>query len=464
MVKKKPAMKGGFFLTDRFTTAALAHLGGPVPNRADQRYVDLFYSALNQTTAGFELLSDTSLYGFLFRQDVNPGFEPAEEYVFNAPGCNVPTAATPRFSETCFRPLGSYIHKVVFVGAEGTEDTEYRYTAPTTAPPTAYRPPTTKALEGQARFAREAAIQFSLWRDFNGGITMVPPILTPTPAFVRVERFREHPLISRCLQNEKFAAAADSARMVGATGACIITMGLANGYRPLQSFIRPGDDATTHYAATLGRMAHIILLLKNKYIHGDAHTGNIMISETERDWMGRGIPGRALLIDFGRTIPITDEQYRQTVGVIAQNPARPRPWHRLLRFIREAVRQNAYWLEGQLFAGENINGDVDRGIETLGTSWIEQGRLLGTIREFAALGEIPASSDVERIIKRTKGLTSLFGPPPAGPPPAGPQLMDMGGEAPPRIRTRRRFTRRTKKSSKTRKRVQKNASLREKAE
>jgi choline dehydrogenase-like flavoprotein len=91
------------------------------------------------------------------------------------------------------------------------------------------------------------------------------------------------------------------------------------------------------------------------------------------------------------------------------------------------------------------------------------------VREIDALGEIPASSDVERIIKRSKGLTSLFGPPPAGPrpagpQPAGPQLMDMGGEAPPRIRTRRRFTRRTKKSSKTRKRGQKNASLREKAE
>jgi hypothetical protein len=445
MVKKKSAMKGGFFLTDRFTTAALAHLGGPVPNRADHQYVDLFYSALNQATAGFEILSDTSLYGFLFRQDANPGFEPAEEYVFNAPGCSVPTPATSRFAKSCFRPLGSYIHKVVFVGAEGTEDIGY-----------AYRAPIMKALEGQARFAREAAIQFNLWKDFNGGITMVPPILTPTPAFVRVEGFRDHPIISRCLQNANFAAAADSARLVGATGACIITMGMANGYRPLQSFIRPGDDATTHYAATLGRMAHIILLVRYKLIHGDAHTGNIMISETERDWIGRGIPGRALLIDFGRTISITNEQYRHTVDVIAQNPARPRPWHRLLQFIREAVHQNAYWLEGQLFQGENINGDVDTGIETLQTSWTEQKRLLGTIPAIAALGEIPASSDVERIIKRSKGLTSLFGIAP----PAGPQYMDMGGEAPPRIRTRRRFTRRTKKSVKTRKRGQKNASLR----
>lgn len=433
MVKKKPAMKGGFFLTDRFTTAALAHLGGPVPNRADHRYVDLFYSALNQSTARFELISDTSLYGFLFRQDVNPGFEPAEEYVFNAPGCSVPTPAVPKFAESCFRPLGSYIHKVVFVGPR-----EIQYP---------YRAPLTKALEVQDRFAREAAIQFALWRDFNGGITMVPPILTPTPAFVRNADFMRHPLILRCMQNANFASAFEGARGVGATGACVITMGMANGYRPLQSFIHPGDNATTHYAATLGRIAHIILAARYRLIHGDAHVGNIMISETERDWVGRGIPGRAVIIDFGRTIPITNEQYRQTVGVISQNPVRPRPWHRLLPLIREAAVQNAQWLDGPLFPGENINPDVDTGIETLQTSWEGHQRLLSTIPPIAALGTTPASSDVERIIKRSKGLTSLFGiaPQPQAarpPPPPEPRLLlPSGGK---RTRRRRKVARRTR--------------------
>jgi hypothetical protein len=236
------------------------------------------------------------------------------------------------------------------------------------------------------------------------------------------------------MQNANFAGAFEAARGVGATGACVITMGMAKGYRPLYSFIHPGDNATTHYAATLGRMAHIILVARYKLIHGDAHVGNIMISETERDWIGPGIPGRAVLIDFGRTIPITNEQYRQTVGVISQNPARPRPWHRLLPLIRGATVQNAQWLDGPLFPGENINPDVDTGIETLQTSWEGHQQLLSTIPAIAALGTTSASSDVERVIKRSKGLTSLFGIAPQ--PQAAP-----GGK---RTRRRRKGARRTR--------------------
>ena len=397
MVKKKPAMKGGFFLTDKFTDFAISTLGGRIPNRADQRYVDLFYTTLNTATSAFNLLSDSSLYGFLFRQDVNPSSEPAEEYVFNNPGCHMPRANAPRFVKSCFRPLGSYIHKVVFVGPPNTQ---YAYDGN----------PRGKALEDRNGFAREAAIQFDIWNNFNGGITMVPPILTPTPAFVPIEGFMGHPLVSRCMQNANFAAAAQAARGVGATGACIITMGMATGYVTLDSIYRRGNPAATHRAATLGRMAHIVLLSTHRLIHGDAHMQNIMISETETNWVAPEFVGRALLIDFGQAVEISTDDYARIVKPIADSAAKPRPWHTLLPLIRAHVRQHAEWFDAPLFPGENINPDVDNGLDAMSALWQGQKESLATIPAFAALGRRPTSQDAERVIKRLKGPLSLFGP------------------------------------------------------
>jgi hypothetical protein len=187
-------------------------------------------------------------------------------------------------------------------------------------------------------------------------------------------------------------------------------MGMANGYTSLASYIdsHRGNTASIHHAATLGRIAHIILAVRYKLIHGDAHMGNVMISETESDWLSPGFPGRALLIDFGRTVAINAAEYAANVSAIVNDATRPRSWHRLLPFIRGAAYQNAQWLDGTLFPGENIILDVDRGSEELNTSWLSRKHALATIPNIAALGPDPTSSQVERVIKRSKGLRSLF--------------------------------------------------------
>lgn len=213
------------------------------------------------------------------------------------------------------------------------------------------------------------------------------------------------------MQNANFATAAEAARGVGATGACIITMGMATGYVTLDSIYRRGNAAAAHHAATLGRMAHIVLLSTHRLIHGDAHMQNIMISETETNWVARGFVGRALLIDFGRAVQISSDDYARTVQPIADSAARPRRWHTLLPLIRAHVpHQHAEWFDGPLFPGENINPDVDSGLDSMAALWRGQKDALRTIPEFAALGRHPTSQDAERVVKRLKGPLSLFGP------------------------------------------------------
>jgi len=393
--RKNPAMKGGFFLTDKFTQHALAQIG-PVPGRADARYVKLFYTTLNASTSRFKLLSDSSLYGFMFQHDVNPGSEIAEEYVFNNASCTQATANPPRFSDGCFKPLGSYIHKVVFVG---TKNTIYAYPGNPRNP--------RKALESQADFAKEALLQYTLWRDFNGGISMVPPILTPDPMFVPNAEFDSHPIISRCKTDQRFSGTIANAIAAGATGVCIVTMGMAIGYTPLGDYITQvgGDTAKKHHAATLGRMAHIVLAVLFKLIHGDAHPWNIMINVNETGWINNATRGRAILIDFGRTTPVPPDQYATRIEPVISDSTRPRRWDRILRYIKEfplPIRQNADWLTTPFFPGEVIDTDVNAQMELLETTWSK-------LRVF--YGYNLTSSDAERIIKKTKGKISLFGPP-----------------------------------------------------
>jgi hypothetical protein len=173
-----------------------------------------------------------------------------------------------------------------------------------------------------------------------------------------------------------------------------------------------GNQARIHNAATLCRIAHIVLAVKHKLIHGDAHIGNVMVSDTETGWVDRGVPGRALLIDFGRTVEITAAQHADMVRPL-ETIDYPHKFHRILTFIRDyplAIPQNANWLNEPLFAGENINDDLNTTTERLTAHWAATRCKWMTLPSIAALGATPTSPDVERTIKSILNRKSLFGP------------------------------------------------------
>lgn len=100
----------------------------------------------------------------------------------------------------------------------------------------------------------------------------------------------------------------------------LILMEFAEGFVTLESIM---DNVTIpankkQEATNLAKMAHILLFEKG-IMQGDSHESNVMVNLTYDGFLGSGIKGKPLVIDFGRSVNISKRDYER-VGLEKDDP------------------------------------------------------------------------------------------------------------------------------------------------
>uniref|UniRef100_A0A6C0HQ09 Uncharacterized protein n=1 Tax=viral metagenome TaxID=1070528 RepID=A0A6C0HQ09_9ZZZZ len=99
----------------------------------------------------------------------------------------------------------------------------------------------------------------------------------------------------------------------------VLGMEIADGYETFYDFYSRGstrDDIRTY--ENMIRLKNIELALKTGYSQGDFHTGNMLVNPSIEGYYG-GIPGNAMIIDFGYANKIPSEKLQEIKQLVSEN-------------------------------------------------------------------------------------------------------------------------------------------------
>lgn len=103
----------------------------------------------------------------------------------------------------------------------------------------------------------------------------------------------------------------------------VIFMEFAKGYHTLRNYlltnevtISPNDDLIKPFNANAQHALEICQyevarMVKKGYLHADLHLDNIMYNPNVQNYIGESFPGKAIIIDFGRSTKTTKNQYKR---------------------------------------------------------------------------------------------------------------------------------------------------------
>lgn len=209
-------MKGGFYLTDEFIEILKAK---NIRGKNNPLYIEFLKNYLFRKTDSFTLISNKSLYGYVFSQKLRIlSKAPAQEVDLNKIGC----VAT--LNKECFKPIVNYLYKICFIGPSKT------YFNVRKGNETGHL-----GLVTEEELNNEATTQYSLYNNkFLNGNNIVPPILSPKPMVITNS---DDVLFISCMKNSDFQNAYLEAVKNGATAMGAICMGFAEGYDTLNNLI-----------------------------------------------------------------------------------------------------------------------------------------------------------------------------------------------------------------------------------
>jgi len=98
----------------------------------------------------------------------------------------------------------------------------------------------------------------------------------------------------------------------------ILGMEIADGYDTFYDFYRYTPTAKIRIYENMIRLKNIELALKTGYSQGDFHTGNMLINPSVTGYYA-GIPGNALIIDFGYANKIPAEKLQEIKQLVSEN-------------------------------------------------------------------------------------------------------------------------------------------------
>ena len=306
-------MKGGFILHDD-----ILKLFDRQPYREqDQNYLlmrnmHILHAILTMGGITITLLSNSSLYGCIFKIDIPSELSYNDHLAYEyIPGCDKGI-----HSHECYRPIKSYIIKLVFIGDHDTRIDG-----------------TDKNFNGRDKFIQECKTQYDLYNEkFLNGLYFIPPVFLEYPLFLREADILQNGYADSVLlmlnNVHNIESIINQLRPENDVG--IIIMGFAEGYTTLfnaideinkklnenRVFTKVDDiqkkilKERKNDLLLLGKFVHLLLFVEYKYFHGDPHLANIMVNldyDSPHEWYNGKKKGRAILIDFGRSAQIPVE-------------------------------------------------------------------------------------------------------------------------------------------------------------
>jgi len=332
-------MEGGFHLTDKFMDN-LSAVG--IKSKSNVFYTEHVKAYLFLNQASFQLISDTSRYGFIFLQQLRPDVDaPAKEADLQNPGC------TYSLPPACFREIRNYVYKISFIRPLVADGEEEEFMVDDNV----------KGFVTETEFTNETALHYELYNNaFMNGQNIVPPILSAKPIIIKN---RDDIIFKSCMTDPAFVKSYKAASVYGHFDIGVICMGFAEGYETADNLINIYPEHTGQII-TLARLAYLTMLLSG-YIHGDTHLGNVMINPNYRDWVSPDYVGRAIAIDFGRTRPLNAEEKATVKRVLAIGSAK-----QLLKLVYKGnlIQDPLYdWLINPQFPGDDVNPPIHALIE-----------------------------------------------------------------------------------------------------
>ena len=301
------SMKGGFVLSP---------LGQKMLAEEPSKGVIFFYIVSH---AKVELLSDASLYGFIYKATLNPGIpSPVYKHDFTTCACKDPNnlscepksmKAPPNvLARPCFQEVRHFIFKISFLSKDSVIFSIYNRNGQ----------PTRKRTDTVDGFRKESHIQYDLYDSkFLAGEPIIPPVLFREPLLRPLETSDGIDLVKQFPGLDAHVSAAVRA---GATEVGMTMMQSAEGYKTLGEILADPTESLESKASSVAhaRYAFYVLALEYGYSQGDSHTYNVMISDDIGQFASSTVPGnysrgKVFIIDFGRARKIDFSQDPHTM-------------------------------------------------------------------------------------------------------------------------------------------------------
>ena len=305
-IKRGPT-RGGFVLSP---------LGQKMLAEEPSKGVILFYIVSH---AKVELLSDASLYGFIYKATLNPGIpSPVYKHDFTTCACKDPgnlscepksMKAPPNvLARPCFQEVRHFIFKISFLSKEPVTFSIYNRNGQ----------PTRKRTDTVDGFRKESHIQYDLYDSkFLAGEPIIPPVLFREPLLRPLETSDGIELVKQFPGLDAHVSAAVKA---GTTEVGMTMMQSAEGYKTLGEILADPTESLESKASSVAhaRYAFYVLALEYGYSQGDSHTYNVMISDDIGQFASSTVPGnysrgKVFIIDFGRARKIDFSQDPHTM-------------------------------------------------------------------------------------------------------------------------------------------------------
>jgi hypothetical protein len=157
--------------------------------------------------------------------------------------------------------------------------------------------PLVKQVTSAENFRREAEIQSAIYAENKEPNNIVPPItaygiLDHNHPFIHLLSLNKDNRILNIMQQDTHKYG-------------IICMPYLEGYYTLSTIEQKCKEANMYdffsYYVNLSRLA-LVILYSLGYYQGDENMDNIMINPYITGWLGKDLPGRPMIIDFGRAI------------------------------------------------------------------------------------------------------------------------------------------------------------------
>jgi len=305
-IKRGPT-KGGFVLSP---------LGQTMLAKEPSKGVILFYIVSH---AKVELLTDGSLYGFIYKATLNDGTpSPVYKHDFTTCACKDPdnVSCDPKsmkappnvLARPCFQEVRHFIFKISFLSKESVTFSIYNRKGEQARK----RTDTTDGFRG------ESHIQYDLYDSkFLAGEPIIPPVLFREPLLRPLETTEGIGWVKLFPGLDAHVSAAVKA---GATELGITMMQSAERYRTLGDILADPAVSLQEKAAAVShaRYAFYLLALEYGYSQGDSHVHNVMISDGIGQFASSTVPGsysrgKVFIIDFGRARKIDFSQDPHTM-------------------------------------------------------------------------------------------------------------------------------------------------------
>ena len=292
-IKRGPT-KGGFVLSP---------LGQNMLAKEPSKGVILFYIVSHSTV---ELLTDGSLYGFIYKATLKPGTpSPVYKHDFTTCACKDPdnVSCDPKtmkappdvLARGCFQEVRHFIFKISFLSKASVSFEIYNRKGQNVRK----RTDTTDAFRG------ESHIQYDLYDSkFLAGEPIIPPVLFREPLIRPLETIEGIGWVKLFPGLDAHVSAAAKA---GATELGVTMMQSAERYRTLGEILADPRVSPQEKASSVAhaRYAFYVLAVDYGYSQGDSHTYNVMISDDIGQFASSSTPGtysrgKVFIIDFGR--------------------------------------------------------------------------------------------------------------------------------------------------------------------